>query len=134
MRLKTHKCFCFLSIFTSFLTFLTTCSPVQSALPCSFLFPRTPSPLMTHHYHPPTCEANPCPHITPGSFMLQRKGNQKRKRKKKKETRGGTNSFPRINSHLSFISPFSAPAPPLHLPVVDTGGGFWFLPAVEGSR
>lgn len=58
----------------------------------------------------------------------------KKKKEKEKETRGGTNSFPRINSHLSFISPFSAPAPPLHLPVVDTGGGFWFLPAVEASR
>lgn len=59
---KMRKCVIFLilqSIFTTFLTLLTNRRAVRCGLPPVFVFPHTPSPLMIHHYHPPTCEANP---------------------------------------------------------------------------
>lgn len=81
---------------------------------------------MIHHYHPPTCKANPALTSLHAPFMLQsRLWHSHEKRTEQAKTRGGTNSFTCMNSHLSFISFFSASTPPLHLPVVDTGG-VWF--------
>lgn len=75
------------------------------------------SQLTIHHYHPPTCKANPAlKSLIMVLYFTATALKCTSETRRKHKTRCGTNSFTCINSH-----PGPKKKVPLHLPVVDTG-------------
>ncbi len=90
----------------------------QCGFPPFFLFPRTPSPLMIHDNHPPTCKANPALTSLYAPLRYSRGFEMHIRNAPNIEKTHEVEQIPSLAlTHISVT-------PLLHLPVVDTGVDF----------